>query len=109
MKNFVQPGNSIEVLAPTGGVVSGQAFIVGSHFGVASKDAADGDPVNMLTEGVVRVQKLGSDNMVVGEKVNFNDTTKNVQEATTDLDGVGTVTKDAASPAVLVEIKMTPV
>ena len=35
-KNFIQPGRVVTLVAPTGGVLSGQAVQVGALFGIAA-------------------------------------------------------------------------
>jgi predicted RecA/RadA family phage recombinase len=57
MKNFVQKGDTITLIAPAGGVVSGQAFMVGSIFAVAAYDAAAGDEVEADVVGVFEIGK----------------------------------------------------
>ena len=106
MKNFVKPGNHITVAGPT---VSGEAQIVGSIFGVAIATVASGESGELVVEGVVEIPKLSTDNMTVGAKVNWNDTNKEVQLATSDLDGVATVVEAAAASTTVVKVKLTPV
>lgn len=52
MKNFVQPGETLDLTAPSGGVVSGKAYKIGSIIAVAAADAAQGDTFAGYTEGV---------------------------------------------------------
>ncbi len=56
MKNFVQLGGTITVLAPSN-VTSGAVVIVGSIVGIATADAATGAPVEISTEGVFTLPK----------------------------------------------------
>ncbi|ODA67103.1 hypothetical protein A7A08_01849 [Methyloligella halotolerans] len=56
MKNFVQPGNTITVPAPTA-VASGDGVLVGSLFGVANYDAAPGEAVEIDAIGVFDLPK----------------------------------------------------
>ncbi len=51
MKNYIQAGKVITVTAPTGGITSGDALIIGSIFGIAAYGAAAGDPVEIATPG----------------------------------------------------------
>jgi predicted RecA/RadA family phage recombinase len=57
MRNFIQPGNNVTLLAPTGGVVSGQGVLIGDLFGVALADAAAGARVALQVTGVVEMLK----------------------------------------------------
>lgn len=52
MKNYIQPGGTITVAAPSGGVVSGQAVVIGKLRGFANATAAEGDDVAISRTGV---------------------------------------------------------
>jgi predicted RecA/RadA family phage recombinase len=41
--NYIQPGKIMEFTAPVGGVVSGNGYVIGSLFVVATNDADAGD------------------------------------------------------------------
>ena len=56
MKNFVQPGETITVIAPYA-VLSGGGVLVGNIFGVATNDAANGASVEIMGEGVFDITK----------------------------------------------------
>ena len=58
MKNFIQPGNVIEVLAAVAPVASGQVVAIGSLLGVANSGAATGQPYNATLSGVFEVPKV---------------------------------------------------
>lgn len=60
MKNFIQEGNSLELTAPAGGVVSGTAYKVGSLVVVAQADAAAGETFVGLRCGVFGVPSASS-------------------------------------------------
>jgi len=109
MKTFQQPGDSVDLVAPSGGFVSGRGQLFGaSLFGVAIATRLINETGAILIEGVVEIAKLSSDNMVVGAKVNWNNTNDEVQLATSTLDGVGTVVEAAAGSTTTVKIKLTP-
>ena len=59
MKNYIQPGHTITVLAPYD-VVSGAGLLVGSIFGVASHDALSSSEVETQLTGVLDLAKLAS-------------------------------------------------
>lgn len=109
MKNFIQPGNSIDVAAPTGGMTSGVGVQIGSLFGVAIETKAQTLIGSIQVEGVVQIAKLGTDVMAVGAKVNWNNTTKQVQLAAGDLAAVATVVEAAGNGITTVKVKLTPV
>jgi predicted RecA/RadA family phage recombinase len=56
-KNFIQPGRVVTLVAPTGGVLSGQAVQVGALFGIATFDAIGGADVEVALEGVWELPK----------------------------------------------------
>jgi len=58
--NFVQPGNVLTLIAPSGGVVSGVGYVIGSHFVVALVTAAQGATFTGMTEGVFRMKKAAA-------------------------------------------------
>ena len=60
MRNFVQPGESVEYTAPAGGVVSGRPVQIGQLLVVATVTAAEGARFNGLTVGVITYTKIGS-------------------------------------------------
>lgn len=55
--NSVQRGDVVTVTAPSGGVVSGALVVVGRIVGVAMTTAAQGDPVEVATQGVFTLVK----------------------------------------------------
>ncbi|MFC5359457.1 DUF2190 family protein [Azospirillum himalayense] len=72
MRNYVQPGASLDLVAPAGGVVSGQGFMVGGFFAVASTDAAEGKPVVGTLEGVFELPKRLSQTFASGGAVSWD-------------------------------------
>lgn len=66
MKNYIHRGDYIEVTAPYA-LTSGQGCQVGTMFGVATTDAANGAPVVLCMRGVVELNKLNTD--VIGQGV----------------------------------------
>lgn len=76
MKNFIQPGNVITATAPAGGVASGDGFVFGTLFGVAATDAADGAAVEIATQGVYELPKLGTAVLAAGAAVSWDATSK---------------------------------
>ncbi len=76
MKNYLQPGDTVTVVAPVA-VNSGDGLLVGTLFGVAVATAAINTNVEMLTEGVVDLPK-DAVAFTQGAKVYWDDTAKNV-------------------------------
>lgn len=61
MKNFVQPANVITVIAPAGGIKSGQLYVGAAIVGVAACDALVGEEVEVRVEGAFDLPKVPAD------------------------------------------------
>lgn len=72
--NFKQPGDNITIPAPTGGVISGRAYAVGSLIGVATATAAVGVSVAMATRGIFGLAKKTGEVWAVGDPVYWDKT-----------------------------------
>lgn len=68
MKNYVQPGDVITVIAPYN-VSAGDGVHLLTLFGVAVSDAAQGSPVPIKTTGVFDLPKEATDTFGVGNDV----------------------------------------
>lgn len=68
MKNFVQEGKTLTLIAP-GTVTSGSLVVVGAIIGVAAFDAASGAEVEVATEGVFTLPKVTTDVVTAGAKL----------------------------------------
>jgi predicted RecA/RadA family phage recombinase len=75
MKNYVQPGNTITLTAPYA-VTSGDGLLVGSIFGVAAGDAANGETLEVALTGVFDLKKVASQAWSAGDKVYWDNTNK---------------------------------
>ncbi|WP_018183995.1 DUF2190 family protein [Kaistia granuli] len=71
MKNFIQPGNTVTVAAPSD-VLSGAGVLVGKLFGVANFDAKSGDPVEISRSGVYELPKTSGQAWAVGAMIYFD-------------------------------------
>ncbi len=78
MRNIVQPGRTITLTAPAGGVVSGTAYLIGNLFVVAVVSAAAGQPFDGLATDVVELPKNATQAMAEGAALFWDDTAKNV-------------------------------
>ena len=98
MKNFVQPGNTITLIAPYA-VASGDGLLVGSIFGVAAGTAALGEPVETALTGVFDITKIGSQAWTVGAKIYWDDTNKRTTSVATSNTLIGVATEAVAGGA----------
>ena len=76
MRTFVQPGESVEFTAPSGGVVSGVGVQIGQFFVIATVTAAEGARFNGLCEGVVTHAKPGSQAWAEGAAIFWDEGAK---------------------------------
>lgn len=96
--NFIQKGDNVVVEAPAA-VTSGDGVLVGSLFGVAQTDAANGVEVVLCTTGVYELPKVSAQAWTVGARVYWDDGADN---ATTTASGntlIGVATTAAANPS----------
>ena len=82
MKNYVQPGHTITLPAPYA-VASGDGFLVGAIFGVATAIAAIGDAVEATLVGVFDLKKVASQAWAAGDKVYWDNTAKETTKTAT--------------------------
>ncbi|MBF0187083.1 MAG: DUF2190 family protein [Magnetococcales bacterium] len=106
MKSWIQSGNTITATAPTGGLVSGEGVLIGSLFGVAVKDAAENDPVEICTTGVVDLPKLTADVVAVGDLLYWDDANGQLTLTSTDNTLVGVAVQAADGTVSLVRVRL---
>jgi predicted RecA/RadA family phage recombinase len=76
MKNYVQPGEVLEFTAPAGGVTSGQGYIIGDTFVVATITAAAAAKFNGMIIGVFELAKTPADVIAEGVRIFWDNTAK---------------------------------
>lgn len=92
MKNYVQPGNTITLTAPYD-VASGDGLLVGSIFGVAAGDAANGKTVEAALIGVFDLTKAASQAWAAGDKVYWDNTAKVATKTASGNTAIGVATE----------------
>ena len=105
-KNFIQPAKVVTVTAPTGGVLSGDGVLIGTLFGIAQLNAAEGAEVEILTEGVVEIGKTSALAVSVGDRLFWDATNKVVNKTATAQVCVGVAVSAAANPSSTVQMKL---
>lgn len=95
MKNFIQPGEAID-LTVSADTLSGEVVIVGDLIGVASCTVKSGEVVAVNREGVYELPKKTGTAMAVGDKAYYNATDKEVTDDNADT-LIGVVTEVAAA------------
>src|SRR5512134_1508031 len=106
MKAYVQPGKSLTVTTPAGGVLSGQGVLIGILFGIAQYDAVEGAEVEILTQGVVEIPKTSALPIDVGDRLFWDGTNKVVNKTATAQLCVGVAVSAAANPSSTLRIKL---
>lgn len=100
MQNFLQPGRVVDALPPYD-VLSGQGFLTGSRFQVATSDRtlASGLSVPAYTEGIFSLAKTSAQAWADGDPVAWDDTNKRCDSDLTKGPLVGTAYGAAANPS----------
>jgi len=109
MKNFISSGNLVTLTAPSGGVVGGRGQLFDKLLVVAVSTEVENALFSGQRLGEVELAKKTADVMTLGQKVNWNDTNDELQNATSDLDNVATVVEAASGSVSLVKVVLTPV
>jgi predicted RecA/RadA family phage recombinase len=77
MRNFIQEGSTLSVLAPNDtdhdGGLAGDGVMVGSIFGVAANDFVAGGAVEVMVEGVFDLAKATGETWAVGNPIYWDD------------------------------------
>lgn len=98
MKNYIQPGDTVSLTAPYA-VAAGAGALVGTLFGVAVSDAAQGDAVELVTRGVFDLTKVGSQAWTEGAAIYWDDTNKRCTTVTTSNTLIGAAVAAVGSGA----------
>ena len=98
MKNYVQPGETIEVTAPAA-LSSGDGVLVGTLFGVAQTDAANATQVQISRRGVFTLPKVLAQAWTQGAKIYWDNTAKNCTTVATSNTIIGAAVVAAANPS----------
>jgi predicted RecA/RadA family phage recombinase len=97
MKNYVEPGEVLQLTAPAGGVVSGTAYLIGALVVVATVTAAATAKFSAFVgPGVVELPKA-TGALTEGQKIYWDNTAKNVTGTLTANTLIGVVALPAAS------------
>lgn len=105
MKNFIQQGNNLDLTAPSGGVVSGNAYLVGSLFGVAAVSASDGDTFALSVTGCYTLPKATGAALSEGQKAYW--TGAEISGTASGNTLIGHVIEAAASASLEVKIRLS--
>lgn len=76
MKNYVSPGDTLDLTAPTGGVVAGVAYLIGVIVAVANYSAAEGLIATFSRRGVFTLPKATGQAWTEGAVLYWDNTNK---------------------------------
>lgn len=105
MKNFIQPGNVVDVIA-TAAVASGAPVLIGSLFGVATKAAAIGEVVPIVVEGVVEINKDTALAVLQGDRLFWDAANAWVDKTSAAQTCVGVAVEGAIAAATKIKMKI---
>lgn len=106
MKNYVQRGDTLTLIAPYT-VVSGAGMLVGSLFAVAQTAAASGAAVEGDIDGVYDLVKLAGTAWTQGARIYWDDTAKNCTVVSSTNKLIGVATQAALSADVVGRVYLT--
>lgn len=109
MRNFIQPGNTVTVVAPSGGVSSGDGVLIGSLFGVACGDALMGAEVELATVGVYDLEKATGVEMTAGGAAFFDASTEKITSVAAGNTLVGVALAAAGSSDEIARVRLNGV
>lgn len=106
MKNYVRFGNSVPATAPAGGVSSGDGVLLGSLFGVATADAAEGEPYEAAVVGVFTLPKVSAQAWTVGQKIYWSAADAACTTTASGNTLIGAAFAPAANPSASGEVRL---
>ncbi|MDR6954130.1 putative RecA/RadA family phage recombinase [Ancylobacter sp. 3268] len=105
MKNYVQPGKTLTLPAPTGGVIGGKFYKIGGIFGVAVYSANEGELFDLETGGVYDLDKTSAEAWTVGATIYATAAGVMTTTATSNTK-VGVATAAAANPSATGRVRL---
>lgn len=108
--NIVADGSRITVVAPSGGVTSGQFFNVGNAYGIALASAASGANVTMATGVQATLRKLNgaSTSYAQGALLYWDATNSNVTISATSNRLIGVAAVAGADADTTATVRLNP-
>lgn len=111
MRNFVQPGDMLDLIAPSGGVTAGVGVLIGDLFVVASTTAAAGAEFVGARSGVfdlAAATHASTQAIAVGGPVFWDDTAKTVTATGGGNRLIGVAIAAKVSTAAVCRVLLTP-
>lgn len=111
MRNFIQPGGTLDLVAPSGGVTSGVGILIGAIFAVASADAAEGETFAGAVRGVFELAAAthaSTQAMAAGDPAYWDAGNDRITATAAGNTMVGVVVEDKVSTAATVKVVLVP-
>ncbi len=105
MRNFIQQGDIITVIAPVA-LSSGQGVLIGNLFGIATTDAAAGHTVELATQGVFTLPKAANVAFAAGDRVSWDAINGQIVAHALGMAPVGVVTLAAANGTTSARVRL---
>lgn len=109
MKNYIQPGATVTHVVAGAVVVSGQALLAGSLFGVCATSQAIGEEVELALVGVYSLPKKSADTPTAFAKAYWDDTLKEVTTTVGSNKLIGVFMSAVAGGVVVADIRLNGV
>lgn len=97
MNNYLGSGITLDLPAPVGGCVSGEAYLFGGMLAVANVTAAEGEIAAFSRTGMYTLPKATGAAWVVGDTLYWNSTSRYLTKTATDNTKVGVAIAAAAA------------
>lgn len=97
MKNYLGVGDTVDLPAPTGGVISGVAYLIGALLAVANVTAAQGTVVAFSRKGMFTLPKATGQTWTAGALLYWDNTAKNFTTTASTNTRAGIALADAAT------------
>jgi predicted RecA/RadA family phage recombinase len=106
MINYVAPGEIVELTAPSGGVVTGTAYLIGSLVVVAMVTVAQTLKFSAMVTGVADLTKVSAQAWTEGVKVYWDDSAKNFTTTSGGNTLAGVAAAAAANPSATGQVRL---
>lgn len=106
MKNFIQHGHYLTILAPAGGALTGEGLLSGNIFGVVACSAGPGELLELALIGVYTLPKATAAVLTAGVRVAWDNTAKNINVPGAGRFPVGIATEAVGSGTTSVAVRL---
>jgi predicted RecA/RadA family phage recombinase len=106
MKNYVQRGDVLDFVAPSGGVVSGTPVKIGRFFVIPATTNLVGETFSGAIEGVFDLPKVAAEPWTAGLMVWWNSAASLVTSVSTTAMFIGLATRTEANPTATGRVKL---